>query len=131
MTKSHILFVTGKLAENNLSKILEDIKEKEFTYEIRCININVAALMTTELISKKLGPINGFDKVIIPGKARGDIKDLQKNLGVLVERGPEELKDLPALFGGESLKYDLTQYEVAMNNELLSQSNLQPLRLSR
>ena len=65
MSKSHILFVTGKLAENNLSKILEDIKEKEFTYEIRCININVAALMTTELISKKLGSISGFDKVII------------------------------------------------------------------
>ena len=118
MSKNHILFVTGKLAENNLSKILKDIKEKQFTYEIRCININVAALMTTELISKKLGPVNGFDKVIIPGKARGDIKDLQKSLGVFVERGPEELKDLPALFGGESLKYDLTQYEVHIFAEI-------------
>lgn len=118
MSKNHILFITGKLAENNLSKVLNRIENKEFTYEIRCVNINVAALMTTELIAKKMGPIDGFDKIIIPGKARGDIKELEKNLGIPTERGPEELKDLPAMFGGESLKYDLTQYEVHIFAEI-------------
>ena len=42
--KKNILFITGKLAENNLKKILERIDNKEFDYEIRNLNVNVAAL---------------------------------------------------------------------------------------
>ena len=114
----HYLFITGKLAERNLSKVLDTIKDRDFTYEIRCININVAALLTTELLSKKIDSVQGFDKIILPGKVRGDIAALEKSLGVKVERGPEELKDLPAMFGGESLKYDLTSYEVHIFAEI-------------
>ena len=43
---------------------------------------------------------------------------MQKNLGVLVERGPEELKDLPALFGERALNTILTQYEVHIFAEI-------------
>ena len=41
--KENVLFITGKLAENNLKKILECIDNKDFDYEIRNLNVNVAA----------------------------------------------------------------------------------------
>ena len=45
--KNKILFITGKLAEKNLKKILDSIKDKNFIYETRDLNVNVAALLTT------------------------------------------------------------------------------------
>ena len=62
--KKNILFITGKLAENNLNKILERIENKDFNYEIRNLNVNVAALLTTEMISRRIGNIDNFDKEI-------------------------------------------------------------------
>ena len=118
MTKKHYLFITGKLAENNLRKVLENMDNLDFSYDIKCININVAALLTTDLILKKIGSVGAYQKIILPGKARGDISKLEKELGVEVERGPEELKDLPVMFGGEALKYDLTNYEVHIFAEI-------------
>ena len=52
--KDNILFITGRLAENNLIKVLDLIKNKEFSYEVRNLNINVAALITTQMIQKKI-----------------------------------------------------------------------------
>ena len=49
--KENILFITGRLAENNLKNILESIDDKNFTYKIENLNINVAALLTTDMIS--------------------------------------------------------------------------------
>ena len=78
MTKKHYLFITGKLAENNLRKVLENMDNLDFSYDIKCININVAALLTTDLILKKIGSVGGYQKIILPGKARGDISKLEK-----------------------------------------------------
>ena len=38
--KEHILFITGKLAEKNLKKILDCIEDKKFSYEIKFKLIN-------------------------------------------------------------------------------------------
>ena len=75
----NILFITGRLAENNLRKVIDLIENKNFKYEVRNLGINVAALMTTQIIEKNIGSIKGFNKVIIPGKARGDIDILSSN----------------------------------------------------
>lgn len=122
--KENILFITGKLAENNLKKILESISEKNFIYEIENLNINVAALLTTDMISRRIGDISRFNRIIVPGKVRGDIEELSKKLGIKVERGPEELKDLPVLFGGKALKYDLSKYEVHIFAEITDAPNM-------
>ena len=98
--KENILFITGRLAENNLKNILESIDDKNFTYKIENLNINVAALLTTDMISRRIGDVSKYDRVIVPGKVRGDIKELSNELKINIERGPEELKDLPVLFGG-------------------------------
>ena len=122
--KKNILFITGKLAENNLKKILERIDNKDFSYEIRNLNVNVAALLTTEMISRRIGNIDNFNKIILPGKVRGDVDKLSKDLDIDIERGPEELKDLPTLFGGDALKYDLSKYEVHIFAEITDAPNM-------
>ena len=78
--EDNILFITGRLAENNLKKVIELIENKNFKYEVRNLGINVAALMTIDIIEKNIGDVEEFNKIIIPGKARGDIKKLSKKL---------------------------------------------------
>ena len=122
--KKNILFITGKLAEKNLKKILDCIEEKDFSYEIRNLNINVAALLTTEMIYRRIGNVDNFSKIILPGKVRGDIDELAKKLKTKIERGPEDLKDLPVMFGGNPLKYDLSKYEVHIFAEITDAPNM-------
>ena len=122
--KNNILFVTGKLAEKNVRSILDSIKDKDFTYEIRNLNINVAALLTTEMIYRRIGNVDNFNKIVLPGKVRGDIDELAKKLKIEIERGPEELKDLPVMFGGNPLKYDLSKYEVHIFAEITDAPNM-------
>ena len=122
--KESILFITGKLAENNLKKILERIDNKDFNYEIRNLSVNVAALLTTEMIARRIGNVDKFSKIILPGKVRGNIDKLSKDLNIKIERGPEELKDLPTLFGGKALKYDLSKYEVHIFSEITDAPNM-------
>ena len=72
------LFLTGKLAEKSLHKVLNGLADREFDYEIRQIGVSVAALMTTDLIARrlKMDDCVGFDKVIMPGRCSGDIEEL-------------------------------------------------------
>ena len=89
-----ILFITGKLAEKGLKTVIDSIEDKKFSYEIRNLNVNVAALLTTDMIQRRIGDVNDFDEIIIPGRVRGDIKSLEKQLSKIITRGPDELKDL-------------------------------------
>ena len=48
-----VLFITGKLAEKGLKTVINSIEDKTFSYEIRNLNVNVAALLTTEMIERE------------------------------------------------------------------------------
>jgi len=115
----HILFLTGKLAEKSLHRVLESMQPTEFTYEVRQLGVSVAALMTTKLIEKRLVNTGKANKVILPGRCRGDIEALAEVLKIPVERGPEELKDLPAYFGQVDRKADLSKYDVQIFAEIV------------
>lgn len=93
----HILFLTGKLAEFSLQKVLRDMGPTEFTYHIHQLGLSVAALMTTDLIACRLKDTQGADPIVVPGHCRGDIEALSRQLGVKVERGSKELKELKEL----------------------------------
>ena len=80
--KEKILFITGRLAERSLKRVLDEMGKIPFEYEIRNLNINVASLLTTQMIERRIGDISSFDRVIIPGKARGDLSELSKKLNV-------------------------------------------------
>ena len=120
----HILFLTGKLAEKSLHKVLEGMQPTEFTYNVYQIGVSVAALMTTDLIARRLKDVSQFDKVLLPGRCRGDIVDLAEKLGKPVERGPEELKDLPEYFGHAKQKADLSQYSTEIFAEIVDAPNM-------
>lgn len=121
---NHYLFLTGKLAEKSLHKVLTSLPSHDFTYEVRQIGVSVAALMTTDLIARRLSEANGFDKVILPGRCRGDIDALAEKLNTVVERGPEELKDLPQFFGHAKKKADLSKYSTAIFAEIVDAPNM-------
>lgn len=120
----HYLFLTGKLAEKSLHKVLESLPSKDFTYEVRQMGVSVAALMTTDLVARRLSDASGFNKVILPGRCRGDIEVLAEKLNTRVERGPEELKDLPQYFGHAAKKSDLSQYSTAIFAEIVDAPNM-------
>jgi dihydropteroate synthase len=96
-----ILFVTGRLAEFALRRLLQDLApEAGFTAEVAVLPISVAALMTPRWIARHLDLRDGIDRVMLPGSCHGDLAAIvEKASGVPVERGPQDLRDLPAFFG--------------------------------
>ncbi len=114
----HILFLTGKLAEKQLRQILEKM-QPEFSWTIHQLGVKVAALMTAEMIGRRLKDTFSADRIIVPGRCRGDLEALSEKFGLPVERGPDELKDLPLFFGEEAHKPDLSQYKVKIFAEIV------------
>ena len=111
MYKEVILFLTGKLAETQLAKILKNMsipspckKPPEWNYRVKQLGLSVAALMTGDLILRRLQDIKGINKVILPGRVRVDIDKLSKNYGIPFERGPDEIRDIPEFFGRSEKK---------------------------
>jgi len=90
----HILFLTGKLAEKQLRNILQKM-QPEFTYTVHQLGLKVAALMTADMIGRRLTDTFGADRILVPGRCRGDLETLSADMGLPIERGPDELKDLP------------------------------------
>ncbi len=98
-----LLFVTGRLAEPSLRRIVEDLaSRKRFQAELAVLPISVAALMTTKWVARHLEIPPGIDRVILPGTCRGDLALIEhKAQGATIERGPDDLRDLPSRFGLE------------------------------
>lgn len=123
-----LLFITGKLAEKSLHKVLEEVqanpKTPQFKYRVEQIGVSVAALMTPELIARRLKDVGDVNKVIVPGLCQGDLAPLQSHLGVPVERGPEDLKDLPQYFGQQGKVPDLSQHSVKIFAEIVDAPDL-------
>lgn len=119
----HILFLTGKLAEKQLHRILEEMAP-EFAYTVHQLGLSVAALMTADMIRRRLKDTYGADRILVPGRCRGDLETLSQDLGLPVERGPEELRDLPEFFGRAARKPDLSRYDLRIFAEIVDAPNL-------
>ncbi|HTI17724.1 MAG TPA: DUF6513 domain-containing protein [Trinickia sp.] len=126
----HIVFLTGRLAQASLNQVLESIAPAEtkapFTWEVREIGLQVAGLMTADLIRRRVNPplTEGTSRMIVPGRCRGDLDALTEHYGVKVERGPEEVKDLPQFFGRQAKRWDLEQYETEIFAEIVDAPRL-------
>ncbi len=119
----HILFLTGKLAEKQLRAILEKM-QPQFRYTVHQLGIKVAALMTADMIGRRLTDTFGADRIIVPGRCRGDLEKLSVDKGLPIERGPDELKDLPQFFGQAAHKPDLSHYQVKIFAEIVDAPTL-------
>jgi dihydropteroate synthase len=96
--RRRVLFVTGRLAEPALRRVLADM-QPEFGCDVTVMGITVAALMTTEWIARTLTVPPGTDLVLLPGLCEGDTGPLAARVGVAVEKGPKDLREIPAYFG--------------------------------
>ena len=108
-----VLFVTGKLAEPSLRRVLAEMAPS-FHYEVAVLKITVAALMTTSWIARSLAVPEGIDLVMIPGLCEGDAQAVVDKVGVPVEKGPKDLRDIPRHFGrsAEAREYGAWDIEI-------------------
>ena len=120
----HILFLTGKLAEKSLHKVLAAMQPTEFTYEVHQVGISVAGLLTADLIKRRLAGTRGANRILVPGRTRGNMEALSAHYGVPVVRGPEELKDIPQFFGRHGIEPDLSRYDVRIFAEIVDAPQL-------
>jgi len=97
-TPRRVLFVTGRLAEPALRRMLAEMAPA-FACEVAVMKITVAALMTTPWIARFLEVPADTDLVLIPGLCEGDPAVIAQKVGVRVERGPKDLRQIPAYFG--------------------------------
>jgi dihydropteroate synthase-like protein len=94
-----VQFVTGRLAEPALRRVLAEMAPG-FAYDVTTLGITVAALMTTPWIARGLETLpEGTDLVLIPGLCEGDPRVIGDKLGVAVEKGPKDLREIPQYFG--------------------------------
>jgi len=88
----HILFLTGRLADKQLHRVLDSMQPTDFGYKVKQIGISVAALMTAQLIERRVPDAMGADRIMVPGRCRGDLERLAARYRVPVVRGPDDLK---------------------------------------
>ncbi|ATU94784.1 DUF6513 domain-containing protein [Phyllobacterium zundukense] len=119
-----LLFLTGHLARSRLERVLADLGQTAFSYEIIDIGVKVAALMTEEIISRRLKPPVTADRVILPGRYRGDLDRLSERFEVPFVRGPDEVADLPVFLGRVGKPVDLSRHEMRIFAEIVDASAL-------
>lgn len=120
----HIVFLTGRLARAPLERVLQGIADAPFTWQVVELGLQVAALMTAEMIERRLKPVPACSRIVVPGRCRGDLAALSQRLGVPVERGPEELKDLPRHFRRAARPVDLSQQATLIFAEIVDAPRL-------
>jgi dihydropteroate synthase len=123
--RPRVLFVTGKLAEPALRRVLGEL-EPLVAAEVAVLRITVAALMTTPWIARFLEVPPGTDLVLIPGLCEGDVELLRERFGVRVEKGPKDLRDIPRHFGQAAAVQEYGAHRI----EILAEINNAP-RLPR
>ncbi len=100
MSRPCHLFVTGKLAEPSLRRVLAEIAPAAgFDYGVAVLPISVVALATTSWVARHLQVAGHVDRIILPGLCNGDPDIVSQSTGLPVERGPKDLRDLPEFCG--------------------------------
>lgn len=119
-----VLFITGRLAEFALRRVLEPLAQKtNAQYDVQVLGISVAALMHADWVARKLSINQKYDRVILPGWCQGELKSLEEMFQTPFERGPKDLYDLPEFLGqGRRRPIVLEAYQI----EILAEINHAP-----
>lgn len=115
----HIAFLTGHLARARLEKVLAALGETEFSWQIVDIGVKVAALMTEDIIRRRLRLPDGTARVVLPGRYRGELDKLSAHFGMPFVRGPDEVADLPAFLGRAGEPPDLSRHDMRIFAEIV------------
>jgi dihydropteroate synthase-like protein len=120
----HILFLTGRLAQSRLEKVLNGMEPTAFDWSILNVGVKVAALMTEPILMRRLPRPLCADRVIVPGRCRADLSRLTQEFGSQFHRGPDELKDLPAFLGKAASALDLSRHALRIFAEIVDASQI-------
>lgn len=121
-----VLFVTGRLAEPALRRLLGDTA-LPFAYDVVVMRITVAALMTTAWIASHLEDRDlpdGTDLVLIPGLCEGEPQIVSEKLGVRVAKGPKDLREIPEYFGRAAAARNYGAWDIEILAEINNASRL-------
>lgn len=126
MPRAKIHFITGRLAEHSLRNVLANFAaQAEIDYSVEVLGISVAALMTPLWVAPRVHAPEGTTRVVLPGYCQGDLTPVAEAIGLPVELGPRDLRDLPEYFGQRHHPIDHSAYDI----EILAEINHAP-RLS-
>ena len=116
-----VRFVTGTLAEPALKRVVGGL-DLPGGADVAVLKITVAALMTTQWIAQRLEPASDVDLVLIPGLCEGDPKVIEDKIGVKVEKGPKDLREIPRYFGRAAVEASYGAWDI----EILAEINNAP-----
>jgi dihydropteroate synthase-like protein len=112
-----VLFVTGRFAEPALRRVLAEMAPP-FECDVAPLKITVAALMTTSWIARGLEVPDGTDLVLIPGLCEGDPQEIRDKVGVPVEKGPKDLREIPRHFGRAAIAHEYGDWDIEIAAEI-------------
>ena len=119
-----VLFLTGRLARDSLCREIAGLERRRFSWRVHELGLQVAGLMTADMIRRRLPAPEDVHRIIVPGLCGGDVEALSQTYGVPVERGPKDLKDLPEFFGTAGRRTDLTEHRVTIIAEIVDAPHL-------
>jgi dihydropteroate synthase-like protein len=114
-----LALLTGHLAKARLEKLVAGLGDTAAGWQVVDIGVKVAALMSEQIVLRRLTLPEGADRVILPGRFRGNLETLAAHFGVPFERGPDELADLPAYLGRPGGPPDLSRYDIRIFAEIV------------
>jgi len=119
MTREHIHFVTGRLAEHALRPVVASLASNVgFDYTLEVLPITVAALMTPTWIARHIHVPALATRVVVPGYCDGDLAPIQALTAAKIERGPRDLRELDEFFGQKPAKDDYGAYDIKIIAEI-------------
>jgi dihydropteroate synthase-like protein len=124
-----VLFITGRLARGRLERVLGSLGDMPFEWRVHDIGVKVAALMTEEIIRRRLPRPIEADRIIVPGRCHADLGKLSADVGVRVERGPDEITDLPRYLGAKGRPPDLARYDIRVFAEIVDAATTDVARI--
>lgn len=124
MSAEKVALITGSLAEPRLERLAEELRGEALDPVVVNVGVKVAALMTVEILDRRLKLPDDVGRAILPGRFRGDLDRLKERFGVAFERGPEELADLPQFFGRGSLEPDLSRHDCLIFAEIVDATTM-------
>jgi dihydropteroate synthase len=119
--------VTGQLAREPLERLAEGGRLPG-ECRIEPLPISVAALVTLPFLRQKLKCAEG-ERVLLPGLCKVNLEEASRALGVPVQKGPKDLRDLPAWFGRPEVGEEYGAHDVVILAEINDAADLSPAEL--